>query len=249
MTTSADLVEDPLEKIFQQLEQGSKQCRQDEDQGSTDASTVEAVELNTWPKDRRRSVSISVLGQLPESSTDTTTSNPSFTISPLASAASKSPFYHSLMNTKSVDTVISDHSLHDGTGNQAEEDHHVTRMQTIGGRSNSISKTIDKVGALLSRSSTQRKHARASSIIPLPAANAGVVIDVRVESATVEADSDQDKFRYATVHADEPAIRRAAWFGMPSSVGSGSIAMKAKGLTQKFRQRSKPELPNSETAD
>ena len=123
-------------------------------------------------------------------------------------------------------------------------------MQTIGGRSNSISKTIDKVGALLSRNLTQRKYARGSSIIPLPAANPGVVIDVRVERATVEADSDQDKSRYATVHADgfQPAIRRASWFGMPSSVGSGSIAMKAKGLTQKFKQGIKPELSNSETA-
>jgi hypothetical protein len=122
-------------------------------------------------------------------------------------------------------------------------------MQTIG-PSNSISKTIDKVGALLSRK-TQRKLARGSSIIPPPTANAGVVIDVRVESATVEADSDPDKFRYSTVHADEvqPVIRRAPWFGMPSSVGSGSIATKAKGLTQKFRQRSKPELSNSETVD
>jgi hypothetical protein len=124
-------------------------------------------------------------------------------------------------------------------------------MQTIGGRSNSISKTIDKVGALLSRNSTQLKRTRGSPIIPLPPANAGVVIDVRVERATVEVDSDQDKSRYATVHVDEfqPAIRRASWFGMASSVGSGSIVTKAKGLTQKFRQRSKPELSNSETAD
>jgi hypothetical protein len=123
-------------------------------------------------------------------------------------------------------------------------------MQTIAGRRNSISKTIDKVGALLSRSSTQRKRASRSSVIALPAANEGVVIDVRVESATVEADSDQDKSRYATVHVDEfqPVLHhRSSWFGMPSSMGLGSVATKAKGLTRKFRRRSKPELSISET--
>ena len=70
------------------MEQESKQRAQDEDQGdeerlavnrdkqddaaqplgateSKDASTVEAVEFNTWPQDRRRgSVSISVFGQV-----------------------------------------------------------------------------------------------------------------------------------------------------------------------------------------
>jgi hypothetical protein len=124
-------------------------------------------------------------------------------------------------------------------------------MQTIAGRSNSLSKTIDKVGALLSRNSTQRKRSRRSSVLQLPTDNVGVVIGVSVESsrATVEADSDRATSGYATVYAEgsKQALRRASWFSMPGGTESGSLAMKAKSFTQKFRRRSKPELSNSET--
>jgi len=152
------------------------------------------------------------------------------------------------MQPKSVDSLISEHSVDDG--NQTEDDqHHVTRIQTIAGRSNSLSKTIDKVSAVLSRNSTQRKRARRSSTLPLPVANADVVIGVQVESATVEADSDQDKSGYATVYAESSkrGLRRASWFSMLGSTGSGSLATTAKDFTQKFRRRRKPEPSNSET--
>ena len=149
-----------------------------------------------------------------------------------------------------MDTLISDHSVDDG--NQTEDDqHHVTRIQTIAGRSNSVSKTINKVGALLSQNSTQRKRARRSTALSLPAVNADVVIGVRVERATVETDSGENsKSEYATVYAEgsKRALRRASWFSMPGTNGSGSIVMKAKNFTQKFKQRSKPELSNSEIA-
>jgi hypothetical protein len=123
-------------------------------------------------------------------------------------------------------------------------------MQTIAGRSNSISKTIDRVGALLSRNSTQCKRARRSSTLPLPADNGGLVIGVSVERVTVEADSEYENPGYATVYAEgsRRAARHASWFNIPSSTRSGGLAMKAKGFTQKFRKRDKPELWNSETS-
>lgn len=121
-------------------------------------------------------------------------------------------------------------------------------MQTIAGRSNSISKTIDRVGALLSRNSTQRKRARRSSTLPLPADNGGLVIGVSVERVlTVETDSEYENPGYATVYAEgsRRAPRHASWFNIPSSTRSGELAMKAKSFTQKFRKR-KPG--NSETS-
>jgi hypothetical protein len=115
-------------------------------------------------------------------------------------------------------------------------------MQTVA-RSNSLSKTIDKVGALLTRNSTHRKRARrASALLPPPPFNGDVVIGVSVESATVEAGPDDDKSGYATVFAEgsNRPCRRASWFGMPRSDGKLALAIKA---SQIFRWRR-----NSETS-
>jgi len=202
----------------------------------------DAVEPSLRSRDPRRgSVSISVFGQTSETSTDNTpsTSASLFPLSPLASAASKTAFYHSLVNPESADTLISEHAVDDGY--QTEEDH-VTRMQTIAGRNNILSIAVDRVGGLLSRSSTQRKRARRSSVLP-PFNTDKVVIGVSVERVIADADSDQEISGHATVYAEgsRRPLRRGSWLSMPGSTGSGNLVTKAKGFKQKFRPRSKPE--------
>jgi len=202
----------------------------------TDPATIITPDTAPRGRDRRRgSVVISIFGQPAAEHSQSGSVSPAG-VSPLASAASKSPFYHSLANPHSVETLLTD-ANHDLTADaEDEDDQHVTTtsMQSIAGRTSGIAQTVDKVGALLSlsRTSTRRNRARASTL-PAPVINTTeVVIGVSVVEATVDAHH-SDLERSATVSADGAGISprtRTAWM-------KDSIATKAKGIAQRFSRR------------
>ena len=135
-----------------------------------------------------------------------------------------------------MDTLISEHTVDDG--NYTEDDQHqVTRMQTIAGRRNSLFKAVDKVGALILKNPTQHKRARRSSALPLPTDNTDLLIDVYVETATVDADLEQEVSRYATAYAEgsKRALRRSSW--MRTLCCTESLVTKVKDFTQKFKRK------------
>lgn len=131
-------------------------------------------------------------------------------------------------------------------GPEHEDDDHVTRMQTIAGRRSSISRTVDK---LLSNTS-QRKRAR--SVLP-PIENPNVEIGVSVEEkeAPVEIEGDAERAKAYADNTDTKKVlrtkRSSSWLqSIPSVLAPGALATRAKGFTQKFRRKSKPELAPSE---
>jgi len=202
------------------------------------APATESSAFSTKFRDRRRgSLSISVFGQPSQTSIENTSNGSMSTLlSPLANAASRSQFYHSLANPKSMDSLISERSADDDI--RSEDDYVlVTRMQTIAGRHNRILTTVDKVSALLSRK-LSHKRTRATSISIPPAGD--MVIGVSVEQATVEAETDKATFKRATAYAggtQHTLRKRTSWLSMPGNIGQGGIGMKTKAFTQKFRRK------------
>lgn len=113
-------------------------------------------------------------------------------------------------------------------------------MQTIAARQTSISRTVGRVGSLLSRNSRAR-----SSTLP-PTDNPSVEIGVSVEEkqATGEVAGSEDESGRATAYADrtKQKLRSRAstsWLSVPSSMAPRSLATKARDFTQKFRRKSK----------
>lgn len=132
-----------------------------------------------------------------------------------------------------MDTLFSEHSIDDGILSE-DDHHHVTRMQTIGGRHNRILKAVDKVSALLSRNPSHKRR-RATSI-PIPPAG-DMIIGVSVEQATVET-TDKATFKRATAYAGESQHtlrKKASWLSMR---GEGGVGTKTKAFTQKFKRKS-----------
>lgn len=136
-----------------------------------------------------------------------------------------------------MDTLFSEQSADDDMHSE-DDHHHVTRMQTIAGRHNRISKTVDKVSALLTRNLSHKQRRRATTISIPPAKD--MVIGVSVEQATVEAETDKAMFKRATAYAggsQHTLRKRSSWLSMPGSIGQGRIGMKTKAFTQKFRRK------------
>lgn len=110
-------------------------------------------------------------------------------------------------------------------------------MQTITGRHLGITHTVNKMGALLSRTSTRRNRIRSSTVAAPSVSTTEVVIGISVE-ATVEAEhSGQD--HHVAVYADRTNVsirRRTSWLGVRGGV-KGTFATKAKGFAQKFNRR------------
>jgi len=231
-----DSCPEPLEKIFQQVEEESER-RAQEDLHNRYAVAPEAAEKlksSTFSKlrsRRRGSISITRFGELADEVKAKSSQGPS-TPSQMSSIASQSPFYKAQITNDSNTSFASDASAHTDNIEAHTEDNHITHMHKIAGRQ-SISKTV---GGLL-----PRRLSRARSAHVISNADANVVIGVSVE-AKVEATEDAGDTP-AQVHAPGNLRSQASKLSMPSlnPPPSGWIS-KAKGFTQKFRRKSRPSL-------
>ena len=174
-------------------------------------------------------------------------------MSPLATAASKSAFYHSLVNVSSISfscQCVTDSHLQSqsvGTlsgrtnGHEDEDENHVTRMQTIAGRRSSISRTVDK---LLSNTSRRKR----TLLLPVQNPNVEIGVSVEEEEAPIEVEGNAER---AKAYADTGNVLRTrrslSWRqNIPNALAPGSLVTRARGFTLKFRRKSESELLTSD---
>ncbi|KAF8891873.1 hypothetical protein BD779DRAFT_153865 [Infundibulicybe gibba] len=231
-----DSCPEPLEKIFQRVEEASERRAQEDlfDGYALTSKPTEKLESSTFSKSksrRRGSISITRFGELADESNSKGSQGPS-TPSQVSSIASQSPFYKAQMTNDSNTSFASGASAHTDDLEAHTEDNHITQMHKIAGRQ-SISKTV---GGLL-----PRRLSRARSAHVIANGDANVVIGVSVE-AKVEATEHAGDSR-AQVHAPGNLRSQPSKLSMhgPNSAPSGWM-LKAKGFTQKFRRKSRPTL-------
>ncbi|KAF7309976.1 hypothetical protein MIND_00370400 [Mycena indigotica] len=227
---------DPLEKIFQQVEEQNEQrARQAEAEDKVAASLARVESSENLRKSRRRgSISITRFGQLATS--DTLSDGTSAPTTPaLSDIAAKSPFFQAQLQSQnhSQESFVSGTS----TANQHEDDHHVTHIHTIAPKQ-SISRAAGKL--------IPRRLSRARSTV-MPSTNNGENVVISVAAATVELPENAEPAA-TVVHA--PLRNQASQSSMSSSLAGkgGSWVSKAKNFTKKFRRRSKMPLKDGSTA-
>lgn len=127
---------------------------------------------------------------------------------------------------------------------EAEDDNHVTRMQTIAGRRSSISRTVDK----LLGSTSRRKRGLSVPLIPIENPNVEIGVSVEEKEAPVEIEGEAEGTKaYAENTGDALRTKRSmTWVqNIPNALAPGVLVTRARGFTQKFRRKSKPELATS----
>ncbi|KAG6866688.1 hypothetical protein C0991_000798 [Blastosporella zonata] len=222
---------DPLEKMFQKLEEESEQRAREDAGKHVEAKEVKLVGMSSQVKIRRRgSISITRFGQLADQSSKASSSG---THTPtLSTIASNSAFYQlqsapSLKNNSSK-SFASGASAHLDEDAHQEEDH-ATQMLHIAGR-----QTISKaVGNFLPR---RLSRARSANIL---VADANVVIGVSVEEATVVFTGGAEAAQ-TVVHAPGALRNQPSRLTMAgSSPARSSWVHKAKSFALKLRRKSK----------
>ncbi|KAJ7145986.1 hypothetical protein C8R44DRAFT_4924 [Mycena epipterygia] len=237
MSDAAPYCPDPLEKIFQQVEEQNErraqQEAQDAGEGADTLGLSRAESSDNLRRSRRRgSISITRFGQL-ASSDDSSSAGPKTPA--LSDIAAKSPFYQAQLRNNSQTSFASAASAAD----DEEDAHHVTHMHTIAPRQ-SISRAV---GGIL------RPRRARSSVLPGGAGGVGVVVGV----ATVELPA--DAARPATsVHAPG-ALRSQASRGSVLSArtpgaaepdggqGTSWATRAAQKFTKKFRRKAGAASP------
>jgi hypothetical protein len=252
-----------LEQIFLRVEEES-QRRADADDGIQELeilegkNTVEAL-AKTAPIDvqkltvkarRRGSVSITRFGQLADEITSkeaSVTSPPNSPATFITTLASQSTFYQSQLLNTSHDSLDSHASENEGL--HAEDDNHVTQVQTIPARQ-TLSRTV---GALL-----PRRLSRARSRPVMREIDGTMVIGVSVQAATATIDG-ESRVPPATVtvgNSDSltPSLNSKASKASLRSISSTSNRVsnsnwvtKAKGFTKKLRRKSGQPLTQTTT--
>ncbi|KAH7921443.1 hypothetical protein BV22DRAFT_1038658 [Leucogyrophana mollusca] len=225
---------DPLEEKFRLVEEASERRARDE-QRSREGELMDYAAGPSNSHRRKKSVLVSRFGQPLEGQggNDASASSPS----PLATVASKSTFYHTLANPRSVESFISEGADLEDDTYHLEDDHHVTQVERIAGRQ-TLPKTM---GAIL-----PRRLSRTQSQNVLSSANTNVVIGVSVEEATVDASHPRHEGSRAMAYATKStALRtRASTLSVPNAQPSGnSLMARAKGIAQKMRRKSKAGPP------
>jgi len=198
------------------MEQASERRALDE----PELSPSELVDLLPEPRKhhKKAAISISQFGKQDEREDG----GHSPASSPLSAAASKSTFYHTLANPRSVESFVSQNSEEETQHTDAQHDIQVER---IAGR-----QTLPKtVGALLPRRLT-----RAQSHLDITSINKGmVIIDVSVETTT-ESSCFPPNMQASTAYAARP---RAATVGVMTS--HGGLMERAKDFARKLRRKSR----------
>jgi len=150
--------------------------------------------------------------------------------SPLSAVASKSTFYHTLANPRSVDSFASDKS--EQATLETEEEHEI-QVERISGRQ-SLPKSV---GALLPRRLT-----RAQSQVDYVSITKGMVIDVSVETTT-ELSCFSPSQHMSTAYATRPSRPRAATVDILNLACHVGLMERAKGFARKLRRKSRGEVP------
>jgi len=217
---------EPLEKIFQKVEEESERRAQEDVASEFAESKTNVAPATNQVKNRRRgSISISRFGQLAEESLKGSQGPPPT----LSTIASRSAFYQVQAANDSAKSFASGASADLDDEGAHLEDVHVTQMHQIAGRQ-SISKTV---GSLLPR---RLSRARSANIL---AGEGNVVIGVSVEEATVES-AEGAEASHAVVHAPGALRKQPSRLTMAgSSPARNSWVAKARGFTQKFRRKGK----------
>ncbi|KAM6502871.1 hypothetical protein JOM56_002848 [Amanita muscaria] len=254
---------DPLEKLFQQVEEESERRAQTlsvvaaatgrPSTAETALTTVSECDMtpasisqgnNSTTTARRRggSVSVTRFGQL--SLEDRQGSSQSITPSIIVSKLPS--FYQAqLAKNDSFDSLIydkPDEDVHEDYHAEIVDDNVVTQVFRSSTRTNLTKAMGDLIPRRLSRSNSEHG-------IPNLAREPTVIVDIQVERATVEvtAEDSEEPVRGATVHAPNSIQRRASannLLGTATSTRAAWIA-KAKDFSLKIRQRSKTVLSSS----
>ncbi|KAF7308319.1 hypothetical protein HMN09_00680000 [Mycena chlorophos] len=224
---------DPLEKIFQQVEEQNEQrARQAEaeDKLAEKLARVESAE-NLRKSRRRGSISISRFGQL--SPSDAPSDGASTPTTPaLSDIAAKSPFFQAQLKGQnhSQESFASGAS----TADNHEDVNHVTHIHTIAPKQ-SISRAAGRlIPRRLSRAS------RSTVLSPTSGAGAAENVIISVAAATVELPENAEP-QATVVHAAQALRNQPSQSSMTSSLAGrgGSWVNRAKNFTKKFRRKSK----------
>ncbi|KAG6381997.1 hypothetical protein JVT61DRAFT_628 [Boletus reticuloceps] len=218
MESSLDL----LEEKFRRVEQASERKALYE----LEPSRTELAEPLPQPRKHHKkpAVSVSQFGKPEEQGEDGLRS---LAPSPLSAAASKSTFYHTLANPRSVESFVSEISEE----TQHTDEQHEILVERIAGR-----QTLPQtVGALLPRRLT-----RVQSHLDYTSINGSMVIDVSVET-TMESTHLAPDMQSSTVYTAGPSRSRAATVGVMTF--NGGLVERAKDLARKLRRKSGAELP------
>ncbi|KAJ7087708.1 hypothetical protein C8R43DRAFT_964998 [Mycena crocata] len=223
---------DPLERIFQQVEEQNERRAQQEEGHDSVSNTIARVDSSdNLKKSRRRgSISITRFGQL--SSSDAQSDGSSGPMTPaLSDIASKSPFFQAQLRSQNGSQTS---FASGGSDAHDEEDHHVTHMHTIAPRQ-SISRAV---GGFFPRRLSRAR----SSVLPTSGDGNSMVIGVSVAAATVELPENAE-LAATVVHAPGALRNQTSKSSMATTPGPKSTwAVRAKKFTKKFRRKSKTEL-------
>ncbi|CAA7268642.1 unnamed protein product [Cyclocybe aegerita] len=231
---------EPLEKIFQKVEEESERRAQQEHLVSLKAAeaTEKSLSAKRQKERRRGSISISRVGQLSEDDFVSTTQPP--TPGSRSNVASNSPFYQSQIANASTNSVASGASAYSNEQAHTEDDNHVTQMQHIAAKPSISAKMIPR---RLSRS-------HSASVIPNRAmgnAESNMIIGVSVQEATTvktvrEEGDDDDVAAVSTTVQASSKLRsqpsRTSLSVTTKTAPSGWFSI-AKGFTQKFKRKNK----------
>ncbi|KAF7370368.1 hypothetical protein MSAN_00668300 [Mycena sanguinolenta] len=217
---------DPLEKIFQQVEERNERRAREEEVESKDnvPSSIQRVESSENVKKGRRrgSISITRFGQLSISDATSDGSSVGPTTPALSDIAAKSPFFRQQLKNGSQSSFASGGSAADDADAHREDDHHVTHIHAIAPKQ-SISRAV---GGFL-----PRRLSRARSVLPTGVGSAAAS-DVGAEVAAT------------VVHAPGALHHKQS----KASISGGSLNQGTKGWAAraknfiKFRRKSKVPL-------
>ncbi|KAF8198535.1 hypothetical protein BJ912DRAFT_29250 [Pholiota molesta] len=238
---------EPLEQIFQKVEQESERRAQlaqlDDVDGLSALKVANAATAKRQKERRRGSISISRIGQV--SPDDFAAKDPGSRSPSVKAFAPSSPFYKSHVANNSTNSIASGASEFSNAGAHTEDDNHVTQMHHIAGRSSISSKIIPRS---LSRS-------RSASVIPSPGMQnieANVVIGISVQEAIVESVHEENggervvtRSRSASVVARGPVQKQQSQKTLLGSrLKTIGWLSKAKTFTQKIRRKAKVAPPS-----
>ncbi|KAH9478035.1 hypothetical protein JR316_0010271 [Psilocybe cubensis] len=242
---------EPLEKIFQQLEEESERKAQEQLMAPNSDDSPErptsSLAIKRIRERRRGSISISRIGQLPEEMSTAETKGP--TTPTLMKITSNSPFYQAQIANGSTDSIASGASAYSNDHAHTEDDNHVTQMHHIAGRPSISSKMIPR---RLSRS-------QSTGVIPPPRGvqnmESTVIIDVSVQEATVESEREEDgavvtRSRRTSIQAAGSLRHQSSRLTIPppkvvNGAGGSSTGWlsKAKNFTLRFSRKNRPSIP------
>ncbi|KIL00863.1 hypothetical protein PAXRUDRAFT_29488 [Paxillus rubicundulus Ve08.2h10] len=181
---------------------------------------------------RKKSVSVSRFGQSYDEQAGG--SSNSLVPSPLCAVASKSTLYHTLVNPRSFESLISE-GLEDEA--RLEDNQHVTQVERITGR-----QTLPKtVGAML-----PRRLSRTQSQTMYVPRKRSVAISISVEKTTADTPHiTTSNGGTSTAYATKPLRSRASTIDVPGArVSGGSLMERAKDFARKLRRKSRADPPN-----